>query len=279
VNDEQIRRPAKAPVAPPVRIAPKTEPQMAELVRQLSDDDLPTRQRARAQLEDLDILALPTLRKAQAAKPDLATHQRIDSLIDRIKHEQFVQALNLDREPVTLRDSYGRDRFGQGCLAARRLVERGVPVVEVILGGWDTHMDNFRAVKRSSGILDNGWAALLSDLKERGLLDTTLVVWIGEFGRTPRINAHGGRDHWPHAFSVVLAGAGIKKGAVIGKTDRTGAQVAERPVTVPELMATICAALGVDPARRQQADRGIMIPLVDDNAPPIQEALRAKPTK
>jgi uncharacterized protein (DUF1501 family) len=140
-------------------------------------------------------------------------------------------------------------------------------------------MDNFRAVKRSSGILDNGWAALLSDLKERGLLDTTLVVWIGEFGRTPRINAHGGRDHWPHAFSVVLAGAGIKKGAVIGKTDRTGAQVAERPVTVPELMATICAALGVDPARRQQADRGIMIPLVDDNAPPIQEALRAKPTK
>src|SRR6185369_4849512 len=116
-------------------------------------------------------------------------------------------------EPDKLRDAYGRSRFGQGCLLARRLVERGVPFVEVTLGGladntlgWDTHADNFETVRKLSGVLDPAWSTLLDDLKERGLLDTTLVVWMGEFGRTPKINQSTGRDHFPQAYSTVLSG-------------------------------------------------------------------------
>lgn len=278
VSDAMLRRPARAGSAP-APVAALSDEQLAALLRQLSTGDLASRNRARAQLEDQGSRALPALRKAQASKPDLETHQRLDQLLERIKAEQFAAALNLEQEPLALRESYGRDQFGQGCLAARRLVERGVPVVEVILGGWDTHVDAFKALKQRSAVLDNAWATLLADLKERGLLDTTLVVWAGEFGRTPRINGQGGRDHWPQAFSVVLAGGGTKGGTVIGKTDRRGAEVAERPVSVPEFLATICAALGIDPARRQLVERGLTIPLVDDNTQPVQEALRVKTAK
>ena len=278
ITDDMLKRSAKAAVQPN-KVPCKSEKEISELLRQLTDRGLATRERARLQLEELGMSALPSLRKALAEKPDLETFKRIDRLIDRIKSERFADALNLEREPLALRESYGRDRFGQGCLAARRLVEHGVPVVQVNMGGWDTHVQSFRTLQQRSGVLDAALAALLSDLKERGLLDTTLIVWVGEFGRTPRINGQAGRDHWPQAFSVVLAGAGIKGGQVIGKTDRSGAQVAERPVSVPELMATICTALSVDPTRRRPTDRGVMIPLVDDNSPPVKEAFREKAAK
>src|SRR4029078_11567127 len=121
-----------------------------------------------------------------------------------------------------LRDSYGRNRFGQGCLLARRLVERGVSFVEVTLDGWDTHQQNFEQVKTLSETLDPAFATLLSDLKDRGMLENTLVVWMGECGRTPKINPQGGRDHFPHAWSSVLAGAGVKGGQAIGKTSDYG---------------------------------------------------------
>src|SRR5262249_16714542 len=139
------------------------------------------------------------------------------------------KAFNLDEEPTKLREAYGKNLFGQGCLLARRLVERGVPFVEVTLGylngtpfAWDTHLDNFENVKKLSAILDPAWATLMDDLKARGLLDSTLIVWMGEFGRTPKINQQKGRDHYPSAWSTVLAGGGIKGGQVIGKTSPDG---------------------------------------------------------
>ncbi len=164
------------------------------------------------------------------------------------------KAFDLDQEPAKLRDAYGRNRFGQGCLLARRLVERGVPFIEVSLGGnngfgWDTHSNNFETVRDLSQVLDAGWATLVDDLKERGLLDSTLIVWMGEFGRTPTINGDKGRDHFPGAWTAVLGGGGVKGGQVIGKTSAGGEAIEERPVSVPDLLATVCLALGVDPMK------------------------------
>src|SRR5205823_7636006 len=141
---------------------------------------------------------------------------------------------------------------------ARRLVERGVPFVEVTLSnapgaggiGWDTHQNNFDAVKSLSGVLDPAWATLMEDLSERGLLDSTLIVWMGEFGRTPRINGNKGRDHWANSWSVVLGGGGIKGGQVVGKTSADGTAVEERPVSVADLLATVSVALGIDPTKQ-----------------------------
>src|SRR5262249_3409967 len=125
-------------------------------------------------------------------------------------------AFSLDEERPAVRDAYGRTAFGQGCLLARRLVELGGAVVEGAVGGWDTHGDSFEALKKLSGQLDAGWASLLKDLDERKMLDEVVIVWMGEFGRTPRINAQQGRDHYPLCSSVVLAGRGIKGGQVLG---------------------------------------------------------------
>src|SRR5207253_10939201 len=152
-------------------------------------------------------------------------------------------AFNLEDEPARVRDAYGRNLFGQGCLLARRLVERGVPFVEVTLGtfqgnqvAWDTHGQNFESVRRLSGILDPAWATLMEDLRQRGLLEDTLVVWMGEFGRTPRINPQGGRDHFPGAWTTVLGGGGIRGGQAFGSTSADGTEVRGRPVSVADLL-------------------------------------------
>ncbi len=191
------------------------------------------------------------------------------------------KAFNLEEEPAELREKYGESQFGQGCLLARRLVERGVPFVEVSLSGtngnqalgWDTHINNFDAVKNLSNVLDPGWATLMSDLKERGMLDSTLIVWMGEFGRTPRINANTGRDHFPAAWTTVLAGGGIKGGQVVGRTSPDGMTVEERPVVVSDLLATICMALGLDPLKQNMSNVGRPIRLADPEANPISEVL------
>jgi uncharacterized protein (DUF1501 family) len=190
------------------------------------------------------------------------------------------KAFNLDNEPSALRDAYGRNPFGQGCLLARRLVERNVPFVEVSLGGaagqglaWDTHGQNFQTVQQLSQILDPAWSTLMEDLKTRGLLDSTLIVWMGEFGRTPQINGNQGRDHYPNAWTTVLAGGGIKGGQVIGKTNAGGTTVEERPVSVADFLATICLALGIDPAKQNMSNVGRPIRLVDLAAKPIREIL------
>jgi hypothetical protein len=174
-----------------------------------------------------------------------------------------VKAFDLEAEPAKVRESYGRTPFGQGCLMARRLIEAGVTFVEVQSTGWDTHGSEVATLKKLIPPVDQGTAALLADLKLRGLLANTLVVWMGEFGRMPQINLTAGRDHFPSAFNVALAGCGVKGGQVIGATDKLGTAVAERPVTVPDLFCTFCQALGIDPRKENQSNVGRPIPIVE----------------
>lgn len=182
-----------------------------------------------------------------------ATHDTIYRRAMQLAESDLIDAFDLSQEPDDVRRRYGSDAFGQGCLMARRLVERGVPVVEVSLsdglGGlsWDTHADNFTAVKGLSERLDRSWSQLMIDLESSGLLQDTTIVWMGEFGRTPVINPNGGRDHFPNAWSCVLAGGGVAGGAIVGKTSDDGMEVVDRPVSAPDLLATICRAVGVDP--------------------------------
>jgi RNA polymerase sigma factor (sigma-70 family) len=184
------------------------------------------------------------------------------------------EAFDLTKERAAVRDAYGRNAFGQGCLLARRLVERGVPVVEITMGGWDTHANSFEDLKKLSARLDAGWASLLKDLDERKMLDEVVIVWMGEFGRTPRINANNGRDHWPFSSCAVLAGRGIKGGQVIGATNADGTKVAAHPVKPPELLATVYQALGIDPARQNMSNTGRPVRLVEKGTTPIRQALR-----
>jgi len=163
----------------------------------------------------------------------------------RLMSSEELEAFNIYREPEQTRQVYGQDAFGQGCLLARRLIENDVRFVEVSLGGWDTHQGNFQRVPERTAILDQALGTLLADLSERGLLDETLVVLATEFGRTPRINQNQGRDHYPRAFSCLLAGGGIKGGQVYGETDATGEEVSDGYTEVPEFNATIGAALGL----------------------------------
>ena len=188
----------------------------------------------------------------------------------RLMRPEIAQAFDLTRESSAVRDAYGRTLFGQGCLLARRLVERNVPFVEVSLTGWDTHSDNFKEVAGLSHTVDVAFAGLLEDLATRGLLETTLVVWMGEFGRTPKINLQAGRDHWPNAFSTVLAGGGILGGQTYGRTSADGATVEERPVSVPDFLATICRAIGVDYTRQNNSNVDRPIPIVDRGGTPLR---------
>ncbi len=185
----------------------------------------------------------------------------------RMVRSPQLRAFDVSQERDAVRDRYGRTPFGQGCLLARRLVEAGVTFVEVELNGWDTHQNNFERTRTLSETADRGLAALVTDLRERRLLERTLVIWMGEFGRTPRINANTGRDHFPRAFSVALAGAGVRGGRVIGATSARGADVSERPVTVPDLFCTFCHALGIDPRRENMTPIGRPIRVVDGGQP------------
>jgi hypothetical protein len=167
-----------------------------------------------------------------------------DDAIKMMKSEEL-KAFDLDAEDNKLRDKYGRDRFGQGCLLARRLVEHGVRHVEVTFGNWDTHNANFTRVPELCDELDTALSTLLQDLQSRGLLEETLVVLATEFGRTPEINANDGRDHHAPGFSCVLAGGGVRGGQVWGATDEAGHKVVEGAVSVPDFNATIAYALGL----------------------------------
>ncbi len=196
------------------------------------------------------------------------SHQTAYERAARLMRTTAAKALDLDQEPAWLRDSYGRTKFGQSCLLARRLVERGVPFIEVTLGGdtsngWDTHSNNFERVRELSQVLDAGWATLMDDLKARGLLENTLIVWMGEFGRTPTINGDKGRDHFPNAWTAVLGGGGIKGGQVVGKTSAGGETIEQHPVSVPDLLATVCLALDIDARKSNQSNVGRPISIVD----------------
>lgn len=159
------------------------------------------------------------------------------------------QAFDVSREPDRVRDRYGRHEFGQGCLLARRLVEAGVPFVEVYLSDWDSHEKRRADLVRDTllPVSDQAITALLTDLIDRGMLDDTLVVWMGEFGRTPQCGADGSRQHFDKAWSTVLFGGGVRGGQVIGRTDAKGGEVVDRPVSGPDFMATVLSLLGLDP--------------------------------
>lgn len=191
----------------------------------------------------------------------------------RLMNPQAASVFNLEEEQASVREAYGPGSFGQGCLMARRLVERGVSFVEVSLNGWDTHSNNFERVKELSQQLDRGCASLLNDLRERGLLKDTLVVCQGEFGRTPRINGQDGRDHWPASWAMMLAGAGIRGGQVIGETSADGAEIKSKPTRTADLMATIFRGVGLDPRKQNMSNVGRPIRLADPDGTPLEELL------
>jgi hypothetical protein len=176
-------------------------------------------------------------------------------------------AFAIEQESAALRDRYGRTTFGQSCLLARRLVERGVRFVTVNNGGWDHHARIWDGLSRRLPELDQGLAALLEDLGGRGLLADTLVAAFGEFGRTPRVNRDVGRDHWAPAASLLFAGAGVRGGQVIGATDRDGAYVTRRPVAPADVAYTIYEAVGVDPHRWLTHPEGRPIEILDRGEP------------
>jgi hypothetical protein len=210
--------------------------------------------------------------------PSPAAHQTVYERALKLMDSSAAKAFDLSEEPTAIRDAYGRGRFGQGCLMARRLIESGVSFVEVTLGalaentfGWDTHQNNFTAVKSLSAELDAGWGTLMKELDERGLLDSTTILWIGEFGRTPTINMQGGRDHFPAAWTCVFGGGGIKGGQAYGKTSEGGEEVVEGKVDVPDILATLSAAVGVDPEEKNISEQGRPIKIADGT--PIRDIL------
>jgi hypothetical protein len=181
------------------------------------------------------------------------------------------RAFDISQEPANIRDRYGRNRLGQSCLLARRLIEAGVHFVTVTDGGWDTHQNNFAALRNNLlPRLDMGYAALLQDLHERGLLDNTLVVWFGDFGRTPRVNPSAGRDHWSTAGVACLGGGGVRTGEVVGATNAAGEVVVDSPVTPQDLAATIYTALGVPLHTHYHAQDGRPVELVPTGRPVAQ---------
>jgi hypothetical protein len=199
----------------------------------------------------------------QGARQEVADHQKLYGKAARLVTSPRMEAFDLNHEPAATRDAYGRGEFASGCLLARRLVEAGVPCVEVGLGNWDTHDGNFDRSRQLCQQMDTPAAQLIADLKQRGLLDNTLVIWMGEFGRTPRVNPRGGRDHFPRAFSVALAGGGIRGGQVIGATDPSGSDVADRPVSVSDLFRTFCQSLGLPADKENMSGIGRPIRVVD----------------
>ncbi len=195
-------------------------------------------------------------------------HKAVYAKTLRMMNSKYTKALKLDDVPPPIRERYGKNSFGQGCLMARRLVEMGVTFVEVALGGWDNHKDIFNLLSRKLlPQLDQGMSALVEDLARSGLLDSTLIVWMGEFGRTPRINQNAGRDHWPQCWSVVAGGAGIKGGQVVGATDKDGLEIVDREVGVMDLVATMTRAMGIDLDTQYTTPLGRPYKIVDAGRP------------
>jgi uncharacterized protein (DUF1501 family) len=180
--------------------------------------------------------------RGSAAKDHMDVLQKTLNLMT----SQQMEAFRVNQEPQAVRERYGENNFGRGCLMARRLVEVGVPFVEVDLGGWDDHQNIFQNLQNQRlPTLDRAMSALVEDLTQRGLLQDTAIIWMGEFSRTPRINGNAGRDHWARSWSVVLGGAGMKGGIAVGKTNDDGTAVDTEPYTSQDVMATVCKALGI----------------------------------
>jgi hypothetical protein len=217
---------------------------------------------------------LDSLGNALHDDPQVATLNASEKQAYELILGEAGKVFDLSLEKDSVRDLYGRNTFGQSCLVARRLVEQGVPYITINYGGWDTHRENFQVMRRKLPELDKGLAALLQDLSDRGLLETTLVWQCGEFGRKPMVdwNApwNGGRNHWGSAFSAMIAGGGLKGGHVIGETDARGEEVKSRPVYPLDLISTVYRQLGIPGGARLPHPEGLeahVLPTVADKLP------------
>jgi Protein of unknown function (DUF1501) len=221
--------------------------------------------RYRQRLDDLQVLEDNFARGRRSV---VATTLHREKLRDarRMMTSEQLRAFDVTLEPAELLAAYGDTPFGRGCLAARRLVEVGVRCVEVTLSGWDSHANNQEIQDRQKAILDPAFAALITDLQNRGLWQNTLVLCGGEFGRTPSINRLGGRDHWTQGFSLALAGGPIRGGQVIGATDPEGGRAVHDPKQIGDVHATLLKALGLDPAKELISPAGRPLKLADGNA-------------
>jgi Protein of unknown function (DUF1501) len=217
------------------------------------------RQRSRREL----LGSLDSLGKAMPGNPQFAQLDRCEEKAYNLILGDGGKVFDMSNEKDELRDKYGRNKFGQSCLMARRLVEIGVPYITVNYGGWDTHKQHFETMRRKLPELDKGMAALLQDLSDRGLLDNTIVVWAGEFGRTPKIQWespwNGGRGHYGNCFSAVVAGGGFKGGRVVGASDDKGEEVVRRPVLAADLISSIYELLGIDPDSQLPNPKGLAL--------------------
>lgn len=199
--------------------------------------------------------------------PSLAFDTYYDQGLELVTSETAQAAFDLHQEPDTTKERYGRNDFGQRLLLARRLTEVGVPFVTVYHGGWDHHVDIFNGLKTKLPPVDQGISALISDLDERGSLENTMVILLGEFGRTPKINKRGGRDHWPHAMSVLMAGAGIPGGQIVGATDKNGAYANENVYSPEDFAVSLYTKMGIDPHQIFHNTVGRPVPLVNGGQP------------
>jgi hypothetical protein len=241
-----------------VRTATKP-PQNVERPRNVDEQRFGRREKALASLEDGFA--------AQTGDAKVSGRREVFAKAVRMMRSAKMKAFDLSEEPAATVASYGDSDFGKGCLLARRLVENGVRYVEVQLDGWDTHQDNFTKTAKLMEALDPGFAGLLDDLAARQMLDRTLVLCLGEFGRTPKINDREGRDHHPNAWSAVLAGGGLRTGQVVGETDARAEKVVKRPITMPDLFATLALRVGLNPDKTMTTPLGRPLSITDSGKP------------
>lgn len=224
--------------------------------------------RLRRRFEDIEVVERNFARGRRAGATQ---HRQTIAAARRMMTSEQVAAFDVTHEPAAVREQYGDTPFGRGCLAARRLIEVGARCVEVTLDGWDSHVNNHEIHRRQTAALDPAFSALVADLRQRDLLQRTVVLCAGEFGRTPRLNPFDGRDHWPQGFSVALAGGGLRGGQVVGATDPEGSGRVDRPHTFADVSATILSALGLDPVKENISPAGRPIKLSE--GAPIAELL------
>jgi Protein of unknown function (DUF1501) len=205
-----------------------------------------------ARVRDLEVIERAFARNRRA-RAGATLHRETMARARAMMSSDQLKAFDLAQEPASVKAEYGDTPFGRGCLAARRLIEVGARCVEVTLEGWDSHVNNHAIQKAQVKLLDPAFAALLRDLKRRNLLERTVVLCCGEFGRTPKINLAGGRDHWPSGYSLALAGGGLRGGLALGETDPEGIKQPTRPTSVEDVHATVLTALGLSPSKENIA--------------------------
>lgn len=228
----------------------------------LGEDRFSRRQQIRQQVDQM-----LRINHEAAGDPTLAGDEFFQQGLQLISSPEAQAAFDIHREPDSVRDKYGRHGFGQRALLARRLVSAGVPFVTLYHGGWDDHSDLFSAFQKKAPTFEATVAALIEDLRDSGMLERTMVIALGEFGRTPKVNSRGGRDHWSNAMSVLFAGGGTPGGQVIGATDRQGYAASERILAPENFVSTVYRKLGIDPAQILYTPQGRPSHLVSDETP------------